>query len=59
MGTKIERQEKLNLLKQMAMANGVLTDNEKLIFRQIIPMTDEEAEEPLILRSCSLCPFPR
>ena len=38
MGTKIAQQEKLNLLKQMAMADGVLTDNEKQLFRQIIAM---------------------
>ncbi len=45
MGTIIERQNTLYVLKQMAMADGVLTDNEKQIFRQIIPMTDDEAEE--------------
>lgn len=43
--TQYDRQEKLNHLKQMAMADGVLTENEKKLFRQIIPMTDEEADE--------------
>ncbi len=35
----------LSLLKQMAMADGVLSDNEKKVFREIIPMTDEEANK--------------
>lgn len=38
-------EDKLALLKQMAMADGVLTENEKQLFREIIPMTDKEADE--------------
>lgn len=35
--------EELDLLKKMAMADGVLSNNEKELFRSTIDMTDEEA----------------
>ena len=37
--------EKLDLLKRMAMADGVLTNNEKELFRSVIDMSDEKAEK--------------
>lgn len=36
--------ELLQTLKKMAMADGVLSENEKKLFREIIPMSDEDAD---------------
>lgn len=38
-------EDKIKLLKEMAIADGVLSENEKQVFRENIFMTDDEAEE--------------
>lgn len=38
-------EQELNILKQMAMADGVLTENEKALFRELLDMTEEETEK--------------
>lgn len=41
----IPHDKQFEALKQMAMADGVLTENEKTLFRSYCKLTDEEAEE--------------
>ena len=41
----IQHNHDLEILKQMAMADGILTENEKELFRSYFQLTDKEAEE--------------
>lgn len=42
------------LLKRMAMADGVLSENEKTVFREVLSLTDEEANELFNEIECEL-----
>ena len=41
----IQHNHDLEILKQMAMADGILTENEKELFRSYFQLTDKEAED--------------
>jgi len=38
-------EHELNLIRQMAMADGVLSENEKALFRELLGMSEEEKEK--------------